>query len=38
MAPLARSRAELALMDDLIPLLHKLTQGREISGLTAYGQ
>lgn len=27
---------ELALMDDLIPLLHKLAQGRDISGLTAY--
>lgn len=27
---------ELALMDDLIPLLHKLAQGREISGLGTY--
>ncbi len=43
MAPLevgwkARTRAELALMADLIPLLHKLAQGREISGLGAYEQ
>ncbi|MBI5556666.1 MAG: type I restriction endonuclease subunit R [Deltaproteobacteria bacterium] len=43
MAPLelgwkARTKAELALMDDLIPLLHKLAQGREISGLGAYEQ
>ncbi|MCF8150986.1 MAG: type I restriction endonuclease subunit R [Sulfuritalea sp.] len=43
MAPLelgwkARTQAELALMDDLIPLLHKLAQGREISGLGAYEQ
>jgi len=41
MAPLelgwkARTKAELALMEDLIPLLHKLAQGREISGLGAY--
>ncbi len=34
----ARTRAELALMEDLIPLLHKLAQGREISGLGAYEQ
>ena len=27
---------ELALMEDLIPLLHKLAQGQEISGLGAY--
>jgi type I restriction enzyme R subunit len=27
---------ELALMDDLVPQLKKLAQGREISGLTAY--
>ncbi len=27
---------ELALMEDLIPLLHKLAQGRGISGLSAY--
>jgi type I restriction enzyme R subunit len=26
------------LMEDLIPLLHKLAQGREISGLGAYEQ
>ncbi|WP_295622923.1 DEAD/DEAH box helicase family protein, partial [uncultured Lamprocystis sp.] len=32
----ARTKAELALMEDLIPLLHKLAQGREISGLVAY--
>jgi type I restriction enzyme R subunit len=32
----ARTRKELALMEDLIPLLHKLAQGREISGLGAY--
>ena len=43
MAPLelgwkARTQAELALMADLIPLLHKLAQGREISGLGAYEQ
>ena len=41
MAPLglgwkARTQAELALVDDLTPLLHKLAQGREISGLSAY--
>jgi len=43
MAPLelgwkARTQAELALMADLVPLLHKLAQGREISGLGAYEQ
>jgi type I restriction enzyme, R subunit len=43
MAPLelgwkARTKAELALMEELIPLLHKLAQGREISGLGAYEQ
>jgi type I restriction enzyme R subunit len=43
MAPLglgwkARTKAELALVDDLTPLLHKLAQGREISGLSAYEQ
>jgi len=27
---------ELALMEDLIPLLHKLAQGRDILGLAAY--
>jgi len=32
----ARNQAEQALMVDLIPLLHKLAQGREISGLAAY--
>jgi type I restriction enzyme R subunit len=32
----ARTQKELALMEDLIPLLHKLAQGREISGLGAY--
>ncbi len=34
----ARTQKELALMDDLAPLLHKLAQGREISGLNAYEQ
>jgi type I restriction enzyme R subunit len=43
MAPLelgwkARTKAELALMEELIPLLKKLAQGREISGLGAYEQ
>ncbi len=32
----ARTQKELALMEDLIPMLHKLAQGREISGLRAY--
>jgi len=32
----ARTKKELALMEDLIPLLHKLAYGREISGLGAY--
>lgn len=41
MAPLelgwkARTKAELSLMDDLIPLLKRLAGGREISGLSAY--
>lgn len=41
MAPLdlgwkARTQKELALMDDLIPILKKLAHGREISGLGAY--
>lgn len=41
MAPLnlgwkARTQKELALMEELAPLLHKLAQGREISGLKAY--
>lgn len=34
----ARTQKELALMEELIPLLHKLAQGREISGLGAYEQ
>lgn len=43
MAPLdlgwkARTQAELALMDDLHPLLIKRAQGRDISGLSAYEQ
>lgn len=43
MAPLelswkSRRVAELALMSDLIPLLKKLAQGREISGLGAYDE
>ena len=32
----ARTQAELALMEELVPLLNKLSQGREISGLAAY--
>jgi len=32
----ARTRKELALMEDLVPMLNKLAQGREISGLAAY--
>jgi len=41
MAPLglgwkARTQAELALMDELTPLLRKRAQGRDISGLNAY--
>ncbi len=31
-----RTKKELALMDDLLPLLKKLAQGRDISGLAAY--
>ncbi|MGY5849195.1 type I restriction endonuclease subunit R [Salegentibacter sp. F14] len=31
-----RSKAETALMEDLVPQLKKLAQGREISGLAAY--
>ncbi len=31
-----RSKVELALMDDLVPLLNKRAQGREIAGLNAY--
>jgi type I restriction enzyme R subunit len=34
----ARTKAELTLMEDLIPQLKKLAQGREISGLGAYEQ
>ena len=33
-----RRQKELALMEELIPVLHKLAQGREISGLGAYEQ
>lgn len=32
----ARTQAELALMEELAPLLNKFAQGREISGLAAY--
>jgi type I site-specific restriction-modification system R (restriction) subunit len=32
----ARTKKELALMEDLVPMLNKLAQGREISGLAAY--
>ena len=32
----ARTKAELALMEDLVPLLKKLAEGRDISGLSAY--
>lgn len=43
MAPLglgwkARTQKELALMEELTPLLHKYAQGRDISGLSAYEQ
>lgn len=34
----ARTQKELALMEELAPMLHKLTQGREIAGLAAYEQ
>jgi type I restriction enzyme, R subunit len=34
----ARRQKELALMEELIPVLHKLAQGREISGLEAYDE
>lgn len=34
----ARTQKELALMDSLAPMLHKLAKGREISGLSAYEQ
>jgi type I restriction enzyme R subunit len=33
-----RRQKELTLMEELIPVLHKLAQGREISGLEAYEQ
>ena len=32
----ARIQKELSLMEDLVPFLNKLAQGREISGLSAY--
>lgn len=31
-----RTKAELALMDELVPFLKKQAQGRDISGLAAY--
>ena len=34
----ARTQKELALVEELTPLLRKLAQGREISGLSAYEQ
>lgn len=34
----ARTQKELALVEELTPLLHKLAHGREISGLDAYEQ
>jgi len=34
----ARTQKELALVEDLAPLLHKRAQGRSISGLSAYEQ
>ena len=34
----ARTQKELTLVEDLTPLLHKLADGREISGLSAYEQ
>lgn len=34
----AYAQAELALVEELTPLLHKLAQGREFSGLSAYEQ
>ena len=33
-----RRARELALMDDLLPLLKKRAEGRDISGLNAYEQ
>ena len=35
---LSRTKAELALMSDLTPLLHRLAGGQEISGLEAYDE
>ncbi len=35
---LTAAAGELALMDDLLPLLSKRAQGRDISGLNAYEQ
>ena len=32
----ARAKEEMALMNDLIPLLKKMATGQEISGLSAY--
>ncbi len=32
----ARTQRELALMEDMVPLLKKMAQSSEISGLTAY--
>jgi type I restriction enzyme R subunit len=32
----ARTQKEIALMEDLIPLLKKRSNGRDISGLSAY--
>ena len=34
----SRRQKELALMEELIPVLHKLAQGRDISGLEGYEQ
>ena len=31
-----RTKTELALMDELMPLLHQLAKGQEISGLKVY--
>ena len=31
-----RTKKELALMDDLVPMLKRLADGHEISGLSAY--
>lgn len=32
----AHTQKELALVEGITPLLHKLAQGREIAGLSAY--